>query len=88
MLNGDLSQLYRPGFIQNNGVNTAYQNGTVFQPGTTVRDSSGRIIGGTPYPGNIIPMSQWNQNAPAFIKLLSIPNRALAGPTPGIPELR
>jgi hypothetical protein len=87
VLNGDLSQLFRPGFIQNNGVNTAYQNGTVFQPGTIVRDQSGRAIGGTPYPGNIIPPSQWNQNAAAFIKLLSFPNRALATPTPGSPEL-
>lgn len=87
VLNGDLSQLFRPGFIQNGGVNTAFQNGTVFQPGTIVRDSSGRAIGGTPYAGNIIPPSQFNQNAAAFIKLLSFPNRALATPTPGSPEL-
>jgi hypothetical protein len=86
VLTGDLSQLFRPGFIQNNGVNTQYQNGTVFQPGTIVRDSSGRAVGGTPYPGNIIPQSQWNQNAAAFIKLLSFPNRAIATPTPGSPE--
>jgi hypothetical protein len=86
VLNGDLSQLFRPGFIQNNGVNTQYQNGTVFEPGTIVRDSSGRAIGGTPFPGNIIPQSQWNQNAAAFIKLLSFPNRAIATPTPGSPE--
>jgi hypothetical protein len=59
----------------------------VFQPGTVVRDSSGRAIGGTPYPGNIIPQSQWNQNAAAFIKLLSFPNRGIASPTPGSPEL-
>lgn len=86
VLNGDLSQLFRPGFIQSNGVDTIYPNGTVFQPGTIIRDSSGRAIGGTPYAGNIIPASQWNQNAAAFIKLLSFPNRALAAPTPGIPE--
>jgi len=87
ILSGDLSPLYRPGFIQNNGVATQYQNGTVFMPGTVQRNSSGQIIGGTPFPGNIIPQSLWNQNASAFIKLLSIPNRALATPTPGSPEL-
>src|SRR6185369_8754980 len=60
--------------------------GTIFQPGTVVRDSSGRAIGGVPYPNNIVPQSQWNKNAAAFIKLLSIPNRGIASPTPGIPE--
>ncbi|MES1258899.1 MAG: carboxypeptidase regulatory-like domain-containing protein, partial [Acidobacteriota bacterium] len=87
VLTGDLSQLYRPGNIMNGTVDTGIRNGTVFQPGTIVRDSSGRAIGGTPYPGNIIPQSQWNQNAAAFIKLLSFPNRNLAIPTPGSPEL-
>ena len=87
ILNGDLSPLFRPGDILNGGVDTGYRNGTVFEPGTVVRDSSGRAIGGTPFPGNIIPQSQWNQNAAGFIKLLSFPNRALASPTPGSPEL-
>ena len=86
VLNGDLSQLFRPGFIQNVGQDTAFRNGTVFQPGTIVRDSSGRAIGGTPYPGNIIPQAQWNRNAPAFIKMLNFVSRAGAPPTPNIPE--
>jgi hypothetical protein len=60
--------------------------GTIFQPGSVVRDASGRAIGGVPYPNNIVPVSTWNRNAAAFIKLLSIPNRSTAGPTPGIPE--
>src|SRR5206468_9611198 len=51
VLTGDLSQLFRPGNIQNGSQDTGFRNGTVFQPGTIVRDSSGRAIGGTPYPG-------------------------------------
>jgi hypothetical protein len=87
VLTGDLSQLYRPGNITTNtGQDTGFRNGTVFQPGTIVRDSSGRAIGGTPYPGNIIPQSQWNRNAPAFIKMLNFVSRAGAPQTPGVPE--
>jgi len=86
VLTGDLSQLFRPGNIMNGTQDTGFRNGTVFQPGTIVRDSSGRAIGGTPYPGNIIPQSQWNKNAPSFIKMLNFINRAGAPPTPGVPE--
>ncbi len=89
ILDGDFRQLYRtnadgsPQIIAgSNGVPV----GTVFQPGTIIRDSSGKAIGGAPYPNNTIPKSQWNQNAPAFIKLLSFPNRGNTTPTPGIPE--
>jgi hypothetical protein len=35
--------------------------GTVVQPGTIIRDSAGRAIGGTPYPNNTIPPMQWNR---------------------------
>ena len=90
ILNGDFRQLYRTGADGSPQVIAGSNNvpvGTVFQPGTVVRDSSGRAIGGTPYPNNTIPPSQFNQNAGAFIKLLSFPNRALASPTPGSPEL-
>ena len=90
ILNGDFRQLYRTNPDGSPQIIAGSNNvpvGTVFQPGTIVRDSSGRAIGGTPYPNNIVPPSQWNQNAPAFIKLLSFPNRALATPTPGSPEL-
>ncbi|HXJ38323.1 MAG TPA: carboxypeptidase regulatory-like domain-containing protein, partial [Bryobacteraceae bacterium] len=89
ILQGDFRQLYRnnadgsPQIIAgSNGVPV----GTVFQPGTIIRDSSGRAIGGTPYPNNTIPQSQWNRNAPAFIKMLNFVNRAGAPQTPGIPE--
>ena len=87
VLTGDLSQLFRPGnILTNTGQDTGFRNGTVFQPGTIVRDSSGRAVGGTPYPGNVIPQSQWNRNAPAFLKMLNFVSRAGAPPTPGVPE--
>lgn len=90
ILNGDFRQLYRFNADGSQQIISGSNNvpvGTIFQPGTIVRDSSGRAIGGTPYPNNTVPASQWNQNAGAFIKLLSFPNRNLASPTPGSPEL-
>ena len=86
VLTGDLSELFRPGNILDNGRDTGFRNGTVFQPGTIVRNSSGQAIGGTPFPGNIIPQSQWNKNAPAFLKMLNFVSRAGAPQTPGTPE--
>ncbi len=89
ILSGNFQQLYRTNPDGSRQIISGSNNvpvGTVFQPGTVIRDSSGRAIGGTPYPNNIVPQSQWNQNAAAFIKLLNIPNRALASPTPGVPE--
>jgi hypothetical protein len=86
ILNGDFRQLYRfnaDGSAQTISGSNGVPVGTVFQPGTIVRDSSGRAIGGTPYPNNTIPMSQWNRNAPAFIKMLNFVSRANATPTPG-----
>ncbi|HYZ85615.1 MAG TPA: TonB-dependent receptor, partial [Bryobacteraceae bacterium] len=47
LLRGDLSRLYRPGFILDaNNQPTQFQNGQVFRPGTIVRGPGGRIIGG------------------------------------------
>ena len=89
ILDGDFRSLYRsnangsPQLI----AGSTFPVGTIFQPGTIVRDSSGRAIGGTPYPNNTVPRSQWNQNAPAFIKILSLANRSSASPTPNSPEL-
>ena len=89
ILDGDFRSLYRnnpngsPQLISG----STFPVGTVFQPGTIVRDSSGRAIGGTPYQNNMVPRSQWNQNAPAFVKLLGFANRASASPTPNSPEL-
>jgi hypothetical protein len=88
ILNGDFRQLYR---FNSDGspvlnTNSTFAQGTIFQPGTIVRDSQGRAISGVPYPNNTIPMSQWNQNAPAFIKMLSFINRAGAPQTPNTAE--
>ena len=42
LLNGDLSRLYRPGFIADaDGQPTQFRNGQVFRPGTVVRDQRG-----------------------------------------------
>ena len=50
--------------------------GTVFQPGTITRDSSGNITGGTPYPGNVVPQSAWNPQSAALLNVYTklIPN--------------
>ena len=82
LLTGDLSRLLRPGNI----VGSTFQNGQIFRPGTVVRDGTNRIIGGDPYPNNIIPQSQWSRNAPAFIKILAAADRSKAAPHPTNPE--
>jgi len=90
ILSGDFRQQYRynadgsPVLI----ANTNFPVGTVFMPGTIKRDNGGNIIGGSPYPNNIIPPSQFSKNAPAWTKLLS---RAYRGQTsfvqtPGSPD--
>ncbi|MCC6539575.1 MAG: carboxypeptidase regulatory-like domain-containing protein [Bryobacterales bacterium] len=87
MLGGDLSGLYRPGFIlDGNNQPTQFRNGQVFRPGTVVRGPGGRIIGGDPYLNNVIPRAEWSRNAPAFLKLLALPDRNTATPTPNLPE--
>ncbi len=88
ILSGDFRQLYR---FNSDGspvlnTNSTFPQGTVFQPGTIVRDSQGRAISGVPYPNNTIPPSQWNQNAGAFIKMLNFINRSGAQQTPNTPE--
>lgn len=45
----------------------AYPVGTVFEPGTITRDSNGNITAGTPYPGNRVPQSAWNQQSAALL---------------------
>ena len=62
------------------------QEGTVFRPGTIVRNAQGNIIGGTPYANNIVPRSEWNRNADAFLKVINLLNRGTT-PIPGSPEL-
>ena len=48
-----------------------FQNGLIFRPGTSTRDSGGNITGGVPYVGNIIPASEFSKQTPAWQKLLS-----------------
>ena len=89
ILTGDFRQLYRynaNGTQQTISGSNNVPVGTVFVPGTIIRDSSGRAIGGTPYPNNTVPQSAWNKNAPAFLKMLNYVSRAGAAPTPGSPE--
>lgn len=50
--------------------------GTVFEPGTVTRDNNGNVTGGTPYPGNVVPQSQWNQQSAA---LLSVYTKLIPG---------
>ena len=65
------------------------QQGTVFKPGTIIRNAGGNIIGGTPYANNTVPQNEWNQNAPAFLKLINALPRTggIAVPGGNNPEL-
>jgi hypothetical protein len=88
LLTGDLSRLYRDQpLLTTAGQPTGFRVGQVFRPGTAVREPNGRIIGGDPYPNNIIPRAEWSRNAPAFIKVLNFFDRSGAPATPGSPEL-
>ncbi len=60
--------------------NTNFNVGAVFQPGTIVRDQANNIIGGQPFPGNVVPKSMWSQNAPAFLSVVNKLNRAAGVP--------
>src|SRR5688572_18693385 len=86
ILTGDLSRLYRNTFIADaNNQPSQFRTGQVFRPGTLVR-SGGRIVGGDPYPGNIIPRTEWSRNAPAFLKILNAVDRSTAAPLASNPE--
>lgn len=88
LLNGDLSRLFRnQPLLTSSGQPTGFQVGQVFRPGTVVREANGRIIGGDPYPGNIIPQSEWAKNAGGFINVMKFFNVAGDPQTPGSPEL-
>ena len=83
LLTGNFSSALRPGSTIKG---TNFPVGTIFQPGTIQRDNAGNIIGGTPYPGNIIPASQFGSQAAAFSKLLSTAYRSGAVQTPNSPD--
>ncbi|MCZ2153747.1 MAG: carboxypeptidase regulatory-like domain-containing protein, partial [Bryobacterales bacterium] len=87
LFNGDLSRLYRNQDLTTSaGQPTGYKVGQVFRPGTVVREPNGRIIGGVPYIGNIVPRNEWARNAAGFINVLKFFNVAGDPGTPGTPE--
>jgi hypothetical protein len=90
LLNGDFRRLLRTNTLA--GSSCLYpgetagrpcQQGTVFRPGTIVRDQAGNIIGGQPYANNTVPKSEWNPNAAAFLKLIGALDRSNGIPVPG-----
>ncbi len=60
MLTGDFSELYDPTKHVDDAGNTY---GQIYDPKTRVFDSSGNVISATPFPGNIIPSTQWDSVA-------------------------
>ncbi len=50
-----------------------FKNGTIFQPGTVVRDGSGNIIDGVPFPNNTIPQNQMVAASANLLKLFKPP---------------
>ena len=89
-LTGDFRRLLRANTIANStcqypgeAAPRPCQQGTVFRPGTLVRNAAGNIIGGTPYANNIVPQSEWNRNAAGFLNILNRINRTGAGAVPG-----
>ena len=96
LLNGDFSKSLRfnddgtPQYIKNPGTNqlTPFQVGTVFQPGTLVRDNAGNILSGVPFPGNRVPQSLFSSQYAAFAKTLTPAYRGMTSftQTPGTPD--
>ncbi len=84
LLSGNFSSAIIPGTSLNG---SKYPVGTVFEPGTVIRDSAQNIIGGTPYPGNIVPTNAFSANAAAFQKVFGGALRGLTNlpPSPAIP---
>jgi len=56
MIDGDFSELYVPGELDNAG-NTL---GQLYDPYTRVFDADGNVIGADLFPGNIIPRARWD----------------------------
>ena len=75
-LTGDFSSAYKTGNITFTGpdgisqIQTPYQIGQIFVPGSIKYNSLGQIMSGTPYAGNILPAAQFSKQAPAWQKLL------------------
>lgn len=90
LLEGNFQRLlrYNPDGSSVNITGTTYNVGTVFQPGTVVRNAAGVVTFGQPFPNNIVPKAMWNQNAEAFLKILRRANYNQMRPGPAAnPEL-
>ncbi|MSV30520.1 MAG: hypothetical protein EXQ52_17520 [Bryobacterales bacterium] len=88
LLNGDFRRLLRfnPDGSPLNIAGTSFNVGTIFQPGTVVRDNGGRIIGGQPFANNTIPRSQFSRNAAGFLNILGRIDRSPGVQVPNTPE--
>jgi hypothetical protein len=78
VFNGDFSE-----FMTSTKMQWAPQfyNGTVFQPGTIVRDGAGHITDGVPFPGNAVPKSMWQPLSANLLKVWTgLPGYANAQP--------
>ncbi len=86
LLQGDFRRLLRfnattgaPSVISGTTINT----GAVLIPGTVVRNTAGNIIGGQPFPDNIVPKSMWSKNADAFLNVINRLDHTKGIPVPG-----
>ena len=98
-LTGDFTSYLRGVQIVTAGTPTGFDTGTVFRPGSITRNAAGNITGGVSIGGctttfpvaapgcNVAPQSSFNQNAPAFLKILNAADRSKAVPTPNNPTL-
>ena len=66
VLNGDFSE-----FMTSTKMQWAPQfyNGTVFQPGTIVRDGAGHITDGVPFANNVVPKNMWQPLSANLLKV-------------------
>jgi hypothetical protein len=69
MKKGDFSSLLGPVIGTDPVTGASINQGTIYDPKTTVYNSAGVPISRTPFPGNIIPQNRWD---PAFSKILQL----------------
>ncbi len=83
ILNGDFSSM----LLDTNMTHAPqFKNGTIFVPGSIVRDGAGNIIDGTPMPGNMVPSDQWVSSSAAFLKFFGQPYMPDLASLPDAPQ--
>src|SRR5262249_20146146 len=82
-MTGDFSSFLKSSFMTAGGVPTACHVGQIFHAGSITRNAAGEITGGTPYPNNQIPLTDFGKQFPAWVKLLETAYRPGAMPHPG-----